>query len=92
MFKIIFNGLEPVEPCWIVTAALPTALKKPKRYTIDATTPAKHNAHTVVIKKVKIVLVEILPNFFVSVIVEIANVIDTNTIGTIISCNELTNN
>ena len=92
MFKIIFNGLEPVEPCWIVTAALPTALKKPKRYTIEAITPAKHNAHTVVIKKVKIVLVEILPNFFVSVIVEIANVIDTNTIGTIISCKELTNN
>ena len=54
----MFNGLEPVEPCWIVTAALPTALKKPKRYTIEAITPAKHNAHTVVIKKVKIVLVE----------------------------------
>ena len=30
IFKIMFNGLEPVEPCWIVTAALPTALKNPK--------------------------------------------------------------
>ena len=92
IFKIIFNGLAPVEPFWIVTAALPTASKKPKRYTTVAITPAKHKAHTVVIKKVKIVLVEILPNFFVSVIVEIASVIDTNTIGTIISCSELTNN
>ena len=53
---------------------------------------SKIKAHIVVVKKVKIVLEEILPNFLVSVIVQIASVIETKTIGTIINCNALTNN
>ena len=91
-FKIIINGFEPVEPVEAFTPASSAFEKAPSLYAVKPTIPASTNETVVVNKKQPIVFEDNLPSFLESEILTIAKTIDTNTIGTIIICNDLTNN